>query len=105
MKEPDFTYKLSPYYREGNFYIRVNIVVKETEGLETYYDNKLQKDVYLIPLKINVKFASNEVTETKPSDDYETISYYRYVIVDKETIWSTEDHVDGYTKTGRTQIK
>ena len=105
LNESNFTYKLSPYYRNGEFFVRVTITLNNTEGVETYYDNKLHGDVYLIPLKINIKFASNNVTETKPDGKYETISYYRYVTVNRETIWSTETQVEGYTKTGNTKIK
>jgi len=105
LRESNFTYKLSPYYRKGDFYVRVTINLKNTNGLELYYDNKNKENVYIVPLKINIKFASNEITETKPSGEYETISYYRYVTNNKETLWSTEEYIDGYKKTGNTQIK
>ncbi len=101
----NITYKLSPYYRKGAFYIRVTITLNNTDGIETYYDNKLQKNAYLIPLKIKVRFASDEISETKPIGEYETISYYRYIVVNKETIWSTESYVEGYTKTGNTKVE
>lgn len=101
----NITYKLSPYYRKGSFYIRVTVTLNNTDGIETYYDNKLQKNAYLIPLKIKVKFASDEISETKPIGEYETISYYRYIVVNKETIWSTESYVEGYTKTGNTKVE
>lgn len=103
--EEAFTYKLSPYYRKGSFYVSVTINLINTDNIETYYDNKLQKDAYLIPLKIKVKFASDEITEKKPSGEYETISYYRYKVINKETIWSTETYVEGYTKTGNTEVR
>lgn len=103
--ETNFTYKLSPYYRKESFYIRVTININNTDGVNTYYDNKLKESAYLIPLKINVKFASNIISEKKPEGNYETISYYRYVTTEKETIWSTESSMDGYTKTGNTKIK
>lgn len=101
----NFTYKLSPYYREGNFYIRVLVNINNTDNVKDYYDSKLKKNAYLIPLKVNVKFASNEISNNKPNGDYETISYYRYVTVNKETIWSKETYVDGYTKTGKTKVQ
>ena len=103
--ESNLTYKLSPYYREGSFYIRITITVNNTTDIETYHDTNLKKDVYLIPLKIKVKFASNIISETKPTGEYETIPYYRYVTVDRETIWSTESYVEGYTKTGNTKVE
>ena len=105
LDESNITYKLSPYYRKGSFYIKVTIKVNNTDNVETYYDSKLKEDAYLVPLKVKVKFASDVISETKPSGEYETISYYRYVTVDKETIWSTENYVEGYTKTGRTEIR
>lgn len=103
--ETNFTYKLSPYYRKGSFYIRVTININNTDGVNTYYDSKLKENAYLIPLKINVKFASDIISDVKPSGEYETISYYRYVATKKETIWSAESSVEGYTKTGNTQVK
>lgn len=105
LNENNITYKLSPYYRKGNFYIRVTINIKNTDNVEAYYDSKLKKNAYLIPLKINVKFASNKITDTKPKGEYETISYYRYVTVSNETIWSKETSVEGYTKTGKTKLQ
>jgi len=103
--ESNITYKLSPYYRKGSFYVRVTITVNNTKGIETYYDDKLKENAYLVPLKINIKFASNDISETKPEGKYETISYYRYVTKDKETTWSTEASLEGYTKTGNTKVE
>lgn len=103
--EENFTYKLSPYYRKGSFYVNVTINLVSTNNTESYYDSKLQKDAYLIPLKIKIKFASNEISETKPSGEYETISYYRYKVINKEIIWSTENYVEGYIKTGNVEVR
>ena len=77
LSDSNITYKLFPYYRKGSFYIRITIKLNNTDGVKTYYDEKMKKDAYLIPLKINIKFVSNEISETKPSGKYETISYYR----------------------------
>ena len=103
--EANFTYKLSPYYRKGSFYIKVTIKVNNTDNVETYYDSKLKENAYLVPLKVKVKFASDVISETKPSGEYETISYYRYVTVDKQTTWSKETYLEGYTQTGKTEIR
>lgn len=103
--ESNFTYKLSPYYRKGSFYVDVTVTVNNNNGVNTYNDSKLNANIYYVPLKLNVKFASNEISSTKPSGDYETISYYRYVTVDKETKWSTESSLEGYTKTGNTKVE
>ena len=103
--EANFTYKLSPYYRKGSFYIKVTIKVNNTDNVETYYDSKLKENAYLVPLKVKVKFASDVISETKPSGEYETISYYRYVTVDKQTTWSKETYLEGYTQTGKTEVR
>lgn len=100
LKDENITYKLSPYYRKGSFYISVTVKVHNTKNVQTYYDSKLKSNIYLIPLKFNVKFASNQITTEKPSGEYETIPYYRYVTVSRETTWSTHDYLEGYTKTG-----
>lgn len=103
--ESNFTYKLSPYYRNGSFYVRITLNITNTQGIEEYYDASSKENIYIVPLKIKIKFASNEITDTKPSGEYETISYYRYVTTNKEILWSTENHIEGYTKTGNTQTK
>ena len=105
LKEENFSYKLSPYYRKGNFYVDVTVNIKNIDNLESYYDAKTKKEIYLVPIKFIVKFASNIISEEKPAGDYETISYYRYVETNREVIWSTEEYVEGYTKTGNTKIK
>ena len=105
LSDSNITYKLFPYYRKGSFYIRITIKLNNTDGVKTYYDEKMKKDAYLIPLKINIKFVSNEISETKPSGKYETISYYRYVTTNRETIWSIDEYVEGYKKTGNKKIQ
>jgi len=103
LKEDNFTYELSPYYRNGAFYVDVTVTITNTDNVKSVYDTKLKRDIYLIPIKFNVKFASNKVTADKPNTDYDTITYYRYVAVQRNTIWSTESYVEGYTKTGNTK--
>ena len=105
LKYNNFAYKLSPYYRQGSFYVNVTIYITDINNVKTYYDSNIKENIYLIPLKLNIKIASNEITSTKPSGDYETISYYRYVETNRDVIWSTEDYVEGYTKTGNTKVQ
>lgn len=102
LKENEFKYKLLPYYYNGDFYIDVTLENIDTVSLT--YKEKNQK-VYFVPLEITVKFASNKITSEKPTGDYETITYYRYVEKNKETKWSTETYLDGYTKTGNTKVE
>ncbi len=101
--ESNFTYKLAPYYRKGSYYVNITIVVNNTTGVSEYKDSKLNTNIYYLPIKLDIKFASNEITTNKPSGDYETIAYYRYVGKNKETKWSTESSLEGYTKTGNTK--
>ena len=98
LQENDFTYKLSPYYRKGSFYI--DVTLKDIDASISAYNS-----TYFVPLKITVKFMSPKITEEKPSGDYETITYYRYVEKSKETKWSTETSLEGYTKTGNTKTE
>lgn len=105
LSKDDFTYHLSPYYRKGSFYVDVSINLVNTTNATSYHDSKLKKDIYLVPLKIKVKFASDQITSVKPNGEYETIPYYRYVTVTRDVIWSAEDHVDGYVKTGQTKVE
>lgn len=105
LKENAFTYELHPYYRKGNYYIDVEIKLNNTSNLSSYYDTKLKENIYYVPLKLDVKFDSDEITTTKPTGEYETITYYRYVEKKYDTIWSTENSLEGYTKTGNTKTE
>ena len=73
LKENNFTYKLTPYYYKGTFYINVKVNIKSLEGIKT------TKDKYLVPIKITVKFNSGDIVTTKPEGSYDTITYYRYI--------------------------
>lgn len=105
LKGENFTYKLSPYYRKGSFYVDVTVFIKNIDKIESYYDKETKEEIYLIPINFVVKFTSNEILETKPSGEYETISYYRYIEKNRDVIWSTETYVEGYIKTGQTKVK
>lgn len=98
LTEDNFTYKLSPYYRKGSFYI--DVTLNDINTTISSYNN-----VYFVPLKVTVKFMSPKITEEKPSGDYDTITYYRYVEKNTETKWSTETSLEGYTKTGNTKTE
>lgn len=99
LKENNFTYKLTPYYYKGNFYINVKVNIKSLEGIKTI------KDKYLVPIKITIKFNSGDIVTTKPEGSYDTITYYRYIQKNRDVIWSTENYVEGYTKTGNTKVQ
>ena len=105
LNESNLSYELSPYYNDGSFFIRITTNITNTDGIKSYYDSKLKDNVYLIPLKINIKFTSDYISETKPEGNYETISYYRYVTSSKDIKWSTETSLEGYTKTGNTKVQ
>lgn len=99
LTENNFTYKLSPYYYKGNFYINVKLNIKSLDNV------KSNKDTYLVPIKITIKFDSGKILTTKPEGNYETITYYRYIQKNRDIIWSTETSVDGYTRTGNTKVQ
>lgn len=103
--ESNFTYKLKPYYRKGSFYIDIIIEVNNTNGVSTYKDTILKTNIYYVPLKIEVKFASSEINTAKPNTDYETISYYRYVEKNREVKWSAENSLEGFTKTDKVKYE
>lgn len=105
LTENNFTYKLFPYYRKGSYYIDIRVNVNNTDGAVSYNDSNLNMKIYYLPIKINAKFASDQITTTKPSGEYDTLTYYRYVIVDREVIWSSDEYKEGYTKTGNTKVE
>ena len=97
LKENNFTYKLTPYYYKGTFYINVKVNIKSLEGIKNI------KDKYLVPIKITIKFNSGDIVTTKPEGGYDTITYYRYIQKNRDVIWSADNYVEGYTKTGNTK--
>lgn len=103
LSNDNFDYKLLPYHRNGAFYVDVKVRIKSMSNIDYYYSKDLKSDIVFIPLKFNIKFASNEIVTDKPNGEYDTISYYRYVETSRDVIWSTESYVEGYTKTGKTK--
>ena len=99
LKENNFTYKLTPYYYKGTFYINVKVNIKSLEEIKT------TKDKYLVPIKITVKFNSGDIVTTKPEGSYDTITYYRCIQKNRDVIWSADNYVEGYTKTGNTKVQ
>lgn len=99
LKENNFTYKLTPYYYKGTFYINVKVNIKSLEGVKNI------KDKYLVPIKITIKFNSGDIVTTKPEGSYDTITYYRYIQKNRDVIWSADNYVEGYTKTGNTKVQ
>lgn len=99
LKENNFTYKLTPYYYKGTFYINVKVNIRSLEGIENI------KDKYLVPIKITIKFNSGDIVTTKPEGSYDTITYYRYIQKNRDVIWSADNYVEGYTKTGNTKVQ
>ncbi len=55
LKYNNFAYKLSPYYRQGSFYVNVTIYITDINNVKTYYDSNIKENIYLIPLKLNIK--------------------------------------------------
>lgn len=99
LDEGNYTYKLTPYYYKGNFYIKVKLNIKSLDNVKTLNDK------YLVPIKVTIKFSSNQLADTPPEGNYDTITYYRYKEINKEIKWSTEDYLEGYTKTGNTKVQ
>lgn len=99
LKENNFTYKLTPYYYKGTFYINVKVNIRSLEGIKNI------KDKYLVPIKITIKFNSGDIVTTKPEGSYDTITYYRYIQKNRDVIWSADNYVEGYTKTGNTKVQ
>jgi hypothetical protein len=99
LKENNFTYKLTPYYYKGTFYINVKVNIRSLEGIKNI------KDKYLVPIKITIKFNSGDIVTTKSEGSYDTITYYRYIQKNRDVIWSADNYVEGYTKTGNTKVQ
>lgn len=99
----NFNYTVSPYFRKGDFYVDIEITITSTSGIKPYNDKK--NNIYYVPLKLNIQFACDEITTSVPNGDYETITYYRYVEKTRDIVWSSDNSVEGYTKTGRSEIR
>ena len=98
LEEDNYTYELSSYYRKGSFYVDIDIVIKNNKNLKYNKEN-----IIYVPIKVNIEFISNKVETSEPAGEYVKVPYYRYIERTRETVWSTQTSLDGYTKTGRTK--
>ncbi len=120
LKSGNFTYSLSnPYKSNGVWRVKVTITLKNRIGVNPYYDAKLGKSLYYVPVyfKVSYNSKSNKILDTEANaykySGYtrsyaytKTVHYYRYITqtTDYNQIkWSTSRNLSGYKFTGVTK--
>lgn len=111
LKSNNFTFNISePYFKDKSYRTSVTINYKNSNNVNSYYDSNIKRNVYFIPVKFDVSY----ITEGSCTRDLSSNSFKYYGYIKKDPItnttwihrtpeykWSTEESLDGYTKTGK----
>ena len=113
----NFTFNVSNVYkRNGKYYVDITMNINNFNGVTPYYLNKINKNIYYIPIKftltnnksncvIDKTENSSKYTNYKVVDTWnEYTDIYRYKITTIEYKYSNQESLEGYTKTGKTKV-
>lgn len=113
----NFTFNVSNVYkRNGKYYVDITMNINNFNGVTPYYLNKINKNIYYIPIKFTL--TNNKlncvIDKTENSSKYtnytvvdtwnEYTDIYRYKITTIEYKYSNQESLEGYTKTGKTKV-
>ena len=113
----NFTFNVSNVYkRNGKYYVDITMNINNFNGVTPYYLNKINKNIYYIPIKFTLTNNKSNcvIDKTKNSSKYtnytvvdtwnEYTDIYRYKITTIEYKYSNRESLEGYTKTGKTKV-
>lgn len=113
----NFTFNTSNIYKQnGKYYIDITIYIKNFNGVTPYYLNKINRNIYYVPVKFTLTNDKSNcvIDKTENSSKYnnytvvdtwnEYTDIYRYKITTIEYKYSNQESLDGYTKTGKTKV-
>ncbi len=113
----NFTFNTSNIYKQnGKYYIDITINVKNFNGVTPYYLNKINSNIYYVPIKFTLTNNKSNcvIDKTENSSKYtnytvvdtwnEYTDIYRYKITTIEYKYSNQESLEGYTKTGKTKV-
>lgn len=113
----NFTFNTSNIYKQnGKYYIDITIYIKNFNGVTPYYLNKINRNIYYVPVKFTLTNDKSNcvIDKTENSSKYtnytvvdtwnEYTDIYRYKITTIEYKYSNQESLEGYTKTGKTKV-
>lgn len=113
----NFTFNVSNVYkRNGKYYVDITMNINNFNGVTPYYLNKINKNIYYIPIKFTLTNNKSNcvIDKTENSSKYnnytvvdtwnEYTDIYRYKITTIEYKYSNQESLEGYTKTGKTKV-
>lgn len=113
----NFTFNVSNVYkRNGKYYVDITMNINNFNGVIPYYLNKINKNIYYIPIKFTLTNNKSNcvIDKTENSSKYtnytvvdtwnEYTDIYRYKITTIEYKYSNQESLEGYTKTGKTKV-
>lgn len=113
----NFTFNVSNVYkRNGKYYVDITMNINNFNGVTPYYLNKINKNIYYIPIKFTLTNNKSNcvIDKTENSSEYtnytvvdtwnEYTDIYRYKITTIEYKYSNQESLEGYTKTGKTKV-
>mgnify|MGYP004473482325 FL=1 len=113
----NFTFNVSNVYkRNGKNYVDITMNINNFNGVTPYYLNKINKNIYYIPIKFTLTNNKSNcvIDKTENSSKYtnytvvdtwnEYTDIYRYKITTIEYKYSNQESLEGYTKTGKTKV-
>lgn len=113
----NFTFNVSNVYkRNGKYYVDITIYIKNFNGVTPYYLNKINRNIYYVPVKFTLTNNKSNcvIDKTENSSKYnnytvvdtwnEYTDIYRYKITTIEYKYSNQESLEGYTKTGKTKV-
>lgn len=109
LKIGNFTYSFSnPYLSDRIYRTKVTVYVNNANGIKAYHDNKLNANVYFVPIKFRVSYTSNDCVWDSESN---FAKYNGYKVVETKKTekwihrvptykWSTNKNLSGWEYTG-----
>lgn len=117
LNSKNFTFNVSNVYkRNGKYYVDITMNINNFNGVTPYYLNKINKNIYYIPIKFTLTNNKSNcvIDKTENSSKYtnytvvdtwnEYTDIYRYKITTIEYKYSNQESLEGYTKTGKTKV-
>lgn len=122
LKSSNFTFTVSsPKKEKDGYYVEISVSVKNRNNVTPYYASNLKEYIYYVPLYFYgqytdmnscVKDTNENATAYTSYKIYNThkekVTVYRSYTLEKDyndTKWSTQSSLDGYVKTGKTELR
>lgn len=122
LKSSNFSFSVDSIKKESNYYYAyINISVKNANNVKPYYDRTSKKSVYFIPFYFTIQYTDPNECVRDLTDNASSYSSYKTINTSDENVtlyrnfelknnyddikWSKEKSLEGYTQTGKTELR